>query len=627
MPGFTPPRRAAGSLAAGLSFDNVNAIADGNRFFGLDHFSVDASSLDESNAEFSKLSISGVRFDAERDADGGIHFAGASWNPSQHPPTQTPALALPPATPKTGPTPKPISVSLAALEIKDVQAAFHDRYITPTADLSIVVDDLEAACPTVGGKTGQMGTFTARLHAPGLIKLISLEGKADLSGKQQTAKLSVQADGINPAAAHPYLDAAGLESLLHDASFGCQAHAVILPGAGLTVSDAQLDRMVLRDEGKDLFALAGVHLADAGLDSESHRLHVGKLEISGPRLAARREPTGALTLLGFRTRPPKPSATETSVAVVSTSLETRPAVAATDQTSPGLPGLQIGHFAWKDLGFSFDDAFSKPPVSVALKDALVEVDNLVIDPNSKGPAGVPAKLNAWLTAPGLAERLSAQGTITPKAGGASLAVDVRGTNLSGDAIAPTLKALGIEPLIHNASLQLHATADVKDSAQGLGATLDVNDLLFRDGEHELFGLDGFGVHDVLLGSKEMSVGEVSVHKPRSAVARQEDGTLVVAGIHLLQPPPKAPGPITVGELGPDPLAALLQALSANSSYPATVKKISLDGAAIAWNDRSLKPAVQTTAHANASLSNLVFGRPRPRPRSTPTSPPTQSWTA
>ncbi len=469
-----------------------------------------------------------------------------------------------------------------------------------------MIDEVKAS-PGGGGTLDQTGTLFAQMHAPGLIKLISLDGKADLSGKQQTANLSVQAHGINPAALRPYLEAIGLESLLHDASFGCEARAVLSPRGGLAISDAQLDHVVLRDEGKDLFTLAGVHLADAGLDSANHRVHVGTLEISGPRLAARRESTGRSTLLGFRTRPAKSAKVDPSAKPGPSTAEAAPA-AATEPASPGLPRLEIGHFAWKDVGFSFDDAFAKPPVSVALKDALVELDNLVIDPDAKAATGVPAKLNAWLTAPGLAERLSAQGTITPKPGGAALAVDVRGTKLSGDALAPTLKALGVEPLIHDASLQLHATADLQETADGLRASLDVKDLHLKDGEHELAGLDTFGIHDADLLSREMSVGEVVVSKPRLDVARNPDGTLIAAGIHLLAPPPKPPGPITVGQLGPDPLAMLLQALASNSNYPATVKRIAVDGAAIGWNDRAVKPAVQTTAHADVSLNDLVLGR-------------------
>ncbi len=84
------PGQKPGSLAAGLSFENVTAIADGNRSFTLEHFTIDASSLSETAAEFSKLSIQGVRLDADRQPDGGIHFAGSSWNPSE-PPTKQPA--------------------------------------------------------------------------------------------------------------------------------------------------------------------------------------------------------------------------------------------------------------------------------------------------------------------------------------------------------------------------------------------------------------------------------------------------------------------------------------------------------------------------------------------------------
>jgi Domain of Unknown Function (DUF748) len=596
-----PPLNSGEGLSGSIVLDHISAAADSKEALALDKFELDADSIDTKSIHLARLLLDGVRVHGERADNGKLRLAGIEWDPTliAHPPT-------PPTVATTNQTSLLADFlaepwSLAELTVWNLNATFHDSAVTPAADLSLVSNELSIKNINHGpNNLDAIVTFAGSLRSPKLIHEIKLAASAQPFAAKKTFQLAVDASGIKPDALKPYLDALGLESQLTSGRFTCAVGGwLAIADSGELTGDVNVDKVSLRDD-KDLLTFNGIHAIGLGLDPATGRIQAKEIELSGPGISAHREANGVLVCLGLRTKPAVPQLQSADV-VATPPPSTAPAAAIE------LPRIEIGRFAWKDIHFAFTDEAVSPVTKLAISDAGVEVTHFSTDSAVATRPAHQGHLHAWLAAPGIAENLSVEGDISPaadpRAAGLSFDVKVDGKAITALAIAPYLTSLGIEPTLADGNLQLHAKASVVQSGNGVSASLAADHVRFTDGATELAAVDKFNMNGIAVQPGEISIDSLDIDRPRSAVTRDVDNTLLAAGIRLRLPPATArsPQPTTAPSV---PAAPLLQL-----PFAAVLKQLRVHNASIYLTDRAVSPTVQTIASVDVDLDHLTLGRP------------------
>ena len=265
-----------------------------------------------------------------------------------------------------------------------------------------------------------------------------------------------------------------------------------------------------------------------------------------------------------------------------------------------MPRVQIDQLTWGSVQLGFTDEGQNPPASVTISDAGLELKGLVLD--SGKSAMVPAAtVRGWVSVDGIAKRLEMAGNVTAAMDHPAADVQVDGTGLNLAALEPYLRGTGVEPLVKQGELHLHAGADVvmKDAKTGepvVSATL--SKVSFADGADALAGLeslklDGLSVGDATNG---IHVAGFSMTGAYGSASREADGSLVVAGIRVNSIDGAMPGAATMpaavtsakGQVpaarAPDAAAGAIAARVASPWRPlpllplVSVGKVSVDGA-------------------------------------------------
>jgi hypothetical protein len=272
--------------------------------------------------------------------------------------------------------------------------------------------------------------------------------------------------------------------------------------------------------------------------------------------------------------------------------------------------VEVGRLVWKDVRLQLEDHGTNPPSVIALTDAGVELTDVRIDLDA-GPAADrrPGKFRAWLAAPGVAEALTVEGTLTPGPDTLDVDATVTGRGLSTATVVPYLQSFGITgpaPDLHDGSLDLHLKAALRRTSDGLGASVALDGVRFADGKTELVGVDGLAVRGLEFGPAGLTVAAVEVDRPRVRAERAADGSLIVAGARL---------PATRQAESPDKAATTKPATAVAAAAPATgpaapttapatapttspaapppfvivLKQLHVKGAGVTWVDRALQP--------------------------------------
>ena len=96
----------------------------------------------------------------------------------------------------------------------------------------------------------------------------------------------------------------GIESTLRGATLVGKANAALQVNPdGELHADAVLSELYLAD-GSPLVSLNDVRMAGASFNPTTGLIKVDSIDVTGPRLSARREMGGGLSVVGLRTRPP-----------------------------------------------------------------------------------------------------------------------------------------------------------------------------------------------------------------------------------------------------------------------------------------------------------------------------------
>jgi hypothetical protein len=617
--------KPAESLACKLTLSNLSLWADEQEVASCRSVTVDATKLNAATAEVASIIVEGVRGRAARSERGRLRVAGFELVPVASSGAAS-TVAEPPAKPTPATTPaksgKPFTASLGLLALRDVRLSFDDRWAAPDAPLTFEVVDLSVRDIVFDpAKPDAPLKVDGQFKVPGVARAMRLSGSAKPFAERKTLDLKFAASGVAPTLPKPYLDMAGLESLLLDAAFQADLSvgATIDP-SGAVLAEARLGKIDFVDGGKHLLTLDDVRFSGVRFDPVGGTLRLESVDVRGPRVDIRRTPEGSLAGFGFQTKTPTPAPPR-------------------DPDPPSPPSaielgrLEIGRFTWKDVKFRFDDQVAQPPQSVDLADAGVELTDAVLDLRGHKFPPKPGKLKAFMKAPGLADELGVTGTLMPATDRLVADLSVFGSGITAKGISGYLQTLGIEPTLKDGSLAAQAklTAALVDGA--VKASVYLDDVRYADAGNELAGVDLLYIDEIIADPAKLTlaIGTVHIGRPRAQVQRDADGVLSAGGFRLVGPATKpatpatgeavaaapaeaAPTPPVAGPAvaGATPPPAATPADAAAATQPAapvlTLRSLNISEAAIGWTDLAAREPVRTTLHSDVLLSGLTLGK-------------------
>ena len=577
-----------------IVFDHLSATADQQEAMALDRLVVDADVIDTKSIHLARIVLDGVRATAGRAADGNIRVAGIEYDPA----LATHTVEKPSAS---SPTP-PLLVALMAepwslgeLAVRNASINLHDQDVMPNVDLSLIADELSAKSIVHDPQhLDTPVTLTGLLHAPGLIRDVKLSGTLQPFLETKTLHGDLAAVGIKPDAIKPYLDQVGLESQLKGGTFTAAVDATLSVGDTLT-ANVNVPTFDFRD-GSPLFALTSFKMSDLTLQPKTGKIGVAAIEVAGPGVSILRNPAGQLSALGLKTKP------IVAAAKPVTKLVEYPTSRPADSplTIASLPHLTIGKFSWKDVRVDFEDQTMSPAVKVSMSDIGVEASNISTELDSS----TGGHFKAWLASPSMVKRLELNGNVNPLPRGLQLDASMTSSGINAVLLAPYLKPLGIEPVLHDGGIALHAEANVNATDAGLSASMGLDHLQYTDGPVELAAVDDLQVNGVSLHDGTLGIDSIAINRPRSAASRAADGTLIACGIRLLPPLPVDANTSAIAS----PLPTTSPAAPPSLPLVVALKKLSVTDANIDWSDQAIQPPVKTSAGASVQLDNFTFGK-------------------
>jgi hypothetical protein len=201
--------------------------------------------------------------------------------------------------------------------------------------------------------------------------------------------------------------------------------------------------------------------------------------------------------------------------------------------------------------FTLEDATVAPPRLLALDDLGLLLEGLVLG-LPEGAAAEPAALRLHLALEGLVEELQLEGSVVAQPGLFDLETDlvlaVRG--IDGEALAPFVGPLGVEPLLRSGELGLALRARLFEPEAGLWrADAELADLRLADGERSWLSLGRLAIEGASSDGERLQVELVAVERPEARIVHDAEGGLRVAGVRIA--PPSDPG---ASPSGPSPAA-------------------------------------------------------------------------
>src|SRR5262249_4773452 len=147
-----------------------------------------------------------------------------------------------------------------------------------------------------------------------------------------------------------------------------------------------------------LFQLGGLRVQGIELDPAASSYQVASIEMTGPITQLARDADGVIEAFGLRYAPPAhASPASTPAAPEAESAEEKPPAAPAEPAAPRKPPrIAIGKITWHGVQLVVRDAMVKPPATIQLADAGVELSDLVLDLDPSAPAPPPVALRAWL---------------------------------------------------------------------------------------------------------------------------------------------------------------------------------------------------------------------------------------
>jgi hypothetical protein len=550
-------------MALSLNLQNIGLWTQDQPSISVNNFAIAANAVTPQKILLNSVQIDGVRVNINRDSASGVQLAGFGLTaalPSTRPTQPAPAAAS---------TPSAFGLDLRNFAIDDVDFAFHDSTTYPVNELHLTIPQITAKPDPATNTLPIIGSMSI----PGVISGVTFTGQANTASENMT--VSVRAHGIRPDGLKTYLAAGGYDSLWNDGKLAADFSADLRSDPqGDLLADANCGPITLGD-GNNLFTFKDLSIQGAGIDSQSGRLKIESVELSGPDLHIDRDSAGRVTVANIRWTPPQePPPAPPPAPAASSSIGTI-----------GLPRIEIGRFLWHEPNIVFHDELSDPHSDFSLTDAGLDIKNFRFDLDASD-APEDGTIQAWLKCQSPLMDLSVAGATHSTRDLFHMDLAVRGSNLHLTDLAPFGRTVGFEPTIQNGSFQLDASAEVARKNNVAAASLNVQNVSFKDGTTELAGLDSLHIGGVHCDDTGEDVQGIAVASPRISAGRDPDGSFRLAGIRLLPTDqPQAPS---------------------NFSFPQAVGLLDLHvtNAQINWNDQATPIPINAVVRTDFRLHGM-----------------------
>jgi hypothetical protein len=591
------PNNAEG-FTASVAFDHLSALADRQESLALDHLNIDTGVIDTKSIRINRFILYGARAAAGRASDGNLQIAGIEYDPS--------IIAGKPTTPASPSTTPPLLLALMAerwsigeLALKNGRLDFHDQGIAPTVDLSLVADELSAtSIDHDPANLNSSVTLTGRLHAPGMIRDITIDGTATPFADDKKFAVILNATGIKPDAIKPYLDPIGIESTLKDGQFTAAANA------SLKIGDTLSANASVRFDFRDYVPLLSSTIAavsGATLDPRTGKIVIADIELSGPGVSVLRDRSGELAAFGFRTKP--------AVASVASATPSPKATVKPPASQPfamaSLPRITLAKFGWNGLRVDLEDQTTTPPTRVSIPDIAITASDLSTDAELK----TPGHFKLWLASPQVARQLQAVGSVSALPNGVKVFAKLEGLGLNTTPFSPYLKPMGIEPVLKDGALTGMGTATVQLDSTGPSASVSLQEMKYTDGTNTLASVDQVLIEGASLKNDGVSVNRILIADPHATARRDADGSFEAAGLRIL--PPAKTDDTSVAPTVATVSTATKPAAPSASPLLIFLPNVRIENGSIDWTDLAVQPSVQTSASASVQIQNLTLGKDAP----------------
>jgi hypothetical protein len=601
-----------GQVSGSISLNTIGVRSEGETTAALKTLDIQIASLSPSALHVKKVLIDQGLLRADRMPDGRFRIAplvlGAAENskpataqaprpPAQAPPS--PAQPSPPAVAKATAPPasggSPFSVKVDECAVTGVGLELVDRAVNPTNTVSLKVDRVLANNIATEGSPDSAVTLTASMSMPGLLASLSADAEATPFASPPAGKFTVAIDGIRPDVLNPYLKALGLSNAIESGTFKLEGTASVdAKQDSMAAMSLAVANLSLKDGETELVSLPSFSIGGLAFDPKGG-IQIASIEGSGPVCTIKRLTDGTIGLPGLRVvGAPKPPATATAATPSSPSKAS--------EGTANLPPLRIAKLKWGGTKIRFEDKSVPNAAPTEIADAGVDIEGLVVDLRPDAPAASPGSLHAWITSPGLANKIDFRGSLSPGAGGLGTKITGTGEGLDLAKLAPYLKPLGIEPTLQKGSFALGLEASIKNTADSLHASVDVTNAKLMDGSETLGSAAKFSA-DVDLGASKIALGKVVVDGAQTSVSRGADGSIQALGVRILPIPESAKTDVPF----PD-IFGIISSLGEIS-----VEDVDAQNVQVAWADQAARKPVKTKLKLEAKVGALAINKPGSQP--------------
>lgn len=512
-------------------------------------------------------------------------------------PPQSTSPALPSAANSILPHSLDPPLKIDVLRLQSARVQVKDLAISPTTDVSLVVDLLV----TDVGSLDKNTRLQMQVHSPEMLTALYVDATGASRNNQLDADLTLKMYGLNLRPAQAYLSAFQIRTTATDISAEGKGHfqlrlkpaaaaaAGAMPAdfsASLSLNDLQLSSD-MRTTGSIKNILIDAPTLTPGA------LRIAAINIRGVRANASRLKGGAFSFAGVevgssspsaRTKPPSASGPPPSAAKTAT------------------PIVELKKLRVEDVDLSFDDAATTDPAHLSLRVPSLEIDNVSTDP---AQSGQPAAIKLQASAPGLVNDVRIDGHAKPADKLKTLDLNVAATGIAPQAAAPYLAALGLKSNLSSGQFNCTLTSQVQADPDGsIACGFKLANLRFSDQNRELVKLDHVEVRDASVSGdlSRIKLGLVSVEGPVVPMQRDAAGVLSIGGLEQARG-----GAVALNAAAP-PVAQATTRPSSPLRLPAIeIDKLDWHGASFAVQDlRANDPLNLSVRNIDLDARNLML---------------------
>jgi len=478
-----------------------------------------------------RLEVDGLFADIEREADGELaivkRIRSARGAPSEE---SEPADG---ASPSAGPGLADPPVAVDELLLSNATLRFRDASVSPALDERV---QLDVRLVDLGTDAARPATLHVRLGMAPVLERLELSVTGHVGPAGGAGDLSLTLDRLDPGALRGYLTPLGLTPIAREINFQLAGRVDASPSAdaaGGLDGALRVEGIRATADGDPFLALDRVWVAFEGLGASGGV--VPRVEVEGGRALARRRAGGGIAVAGLEIGPvPAPARlaemSADAVADAPAAMAANAPAASISRRSPFR--LEVGVVSVRDVEARFQDEVPSPAADVAILLESLALTGILIDPERPDAR---IEIDARLRAPGIVDSVVITGGAGPFGTRRGLDLALRAEGISLTALAPYLRAAGVESRLADGRIGLALTAHAASGAGGdLAADLEVRDITLSDGPVERFGVDRITVAGASLAPRRgrYEVGVIEVVRPRLQARRLADGSLEGLGMHL-----------------------------------------------------------------------------------------------